>query len=85
MKKYFRVNKYYLIKINYFGQLKWINEKVLWRENNLILEKISMQIGLIGDIGPAATDFYYRNLIEKFASEKKIGYDNCTFTCTNAN
>ena len=30
-----------------------------------------MQIGLIGGIGPAATDFYYRNLIEKFASKKK--------------
>ena len=28
-----------------------------------------MQIGLIGGIGPAATDFYYRSLIEKFASE----------------
>ena len=27
-----------------------------------------MQIGLIGGIGPAATDFYYRNLIKKFAS-----------------
>ena len=30
-----------------------------------------MQIGLIGGIGPAATDFYYRSLIEKFASEEK--------------
>ena len=30
-----------------------------------------MQIGLIGGIGPAATDFYYRNLIERFASEEK--------------
>ena len=28
-----------------------------------------MQIGQIGGIGPAATDFYYRNLIRKFASE----------------
>ena len=28
-----------------------------------------MQIGLIGGIGPGATDFYYRSLIEKFASE----------------
>ena len=28
-----------------------------------------MQIGLIGGIGPAATDFYYRNLITRFASE----------------
>ena len=28
-----------------------------------------MQIGLIGGIGPAATDFYYRSLIEKFVSE----------------
>ena len=27
-----------------------------------------MQIGLIGGIGPAATDFYYRTLIQKFAS-----------------
>ena len=36
-----------------------------------------MQIGLIGGIGPAATDFYF--LIEKFESEKKeFGYDNCT-------
>ena len=30
-----------------------------------------MEIGLIGGIGPAATDFYYRNLIERFASEGK--------------
>ena len=30
-----------------------------------------MQIGLIGGIGPAATDFYYRSLIEKFASGEK--------------
>ena len=30
-----------------------------------------MQIVLIGGIGPAATDFYYRSLIEKFASEEK--------------
>ena len=30
-----------------------------------------MQIGLIGGIGPAATDFYYRSLIERFASEEK--------------
>ena len=28
-----------------------------------------MQIGLIGGIGPAATDFYYRSLIARFASE----------------
>ena len=28
-----------------------------------------MQIGLIGGIGPAATDFYYRNLITRFASK----------------
>ena len=27
-----------------------------------------MQIGLIGGIGPAATDYYYRRLIEAFAS-----------------
>ena len=29
-----------------------------------------MQIGLIGGIGPAATDFYYRRLIAAFAREK---------------
>jgi aspartate racemase len=29
-----------------------------------------MQIGLIGGIGPAATDFYYRRLISRFASKK---------------
>lgn len=29
-----------------------------------------MQIGLIGGIGPAATDFYYRRLISTFASKK---------------
>jgi aspartate racemase len=29
-----------------------------------------MHIGLIGGIGPAATDFYYRRLISKFASKK---------------
>jgi aspartate racemase len=29
-----------------------------------------MHIGLIGGIGPAATDFYYRRLISTFASEK---------------
>jgi aspartate racemase len=29
-----------------------------------------MHIGLIGGIGPAATDFYYRRLISKFADEK---------------
>ena len=28
-----------------------------------------MQIGLIGGIGPAATDFYYRRLIARFAQE----------------
>ena len=28
---------------------------------------MTMQIGLIGGIGPAATDFYYQNLIRKFA------------------
>lgn len=28
-----------------------------------------MQIGLIGGIGPAATDFYYRSLIESFARQ----------------
>ena len=30
-----------------------------------------MQIGLIGGIGPAATDYYYRGLIAKFASKKQ--------------
>ena len=30
-----------------------------------------MQIGLIGGIGPAATDYYYRSLISEFAREKK--------------
>ena len=30
-----------------------------------------MQIGLIGGIGPAATDFYYRRLISTFAAQKK--------------
>ncbi len=29
-----------------------------------------MQIGLIGGIGPAATDFYYRRLISTFAARK---------------
>src|SRR5205823_331545 len=29
-----------------------------------------MHIGLIGGIGPAATDFYYRRLISAFASKK---------------
>ena len=29
-----------------------------------------MHIGLIGGIGPAATDYYYRHLITKFAEEK---------------
>ena len=29
-----------------------------------------MHIGLIGGIGPAATDFYYRNLIDKAATQK---------------
>ena len=29
-----------------------------------------MHIGLIGGIGPAATDFYYRRLISIFASKK---------------
>jgi aspartate racemase len=28
-----------------------------------------MQIGLIGGIGPAATDFYYRRLIRVFAQK----------------
>jgi aspartate racemase len=30
-----------------------------------------VQIGLIGGIGPAATDYYYRRLIAEFASRKK--------------
>ena len=30
-----------------------------------------MQIGLIGGIGPGATDYYYRRLIAEFASMKK--------------
>ena len=30
-----------------------------------------MQIGLIGGIGPAATDYYYRRLIAEFAGRKK--------------
>src|SRR4051794_13490322 len=30
-----------------------------------------MQIGLIGGIGPAATDFYYRRLIRAFAARKQ--------------
>jgi len=29
-----------------------------------------MHIGLIGGIGPAATDYYYRRLISTFASKK---------------
>ena len=29
-----------------------------------------MHIGLIGGIGPAATDFYYRRLISTFARKK---------------
>src|SRR5262249_56473902 len=31
---------------------------------------LKMHIGLIGGIGPAATDFYYRRLISTFASKK---------------
>ena len=30
-----------------------------------------MQIGLIGGIGPAATDYYYRSLITEFANRKR--------------
>ena len=30
-----------------------------------------MHIGLIGGIGPAATDFYYRRLISTFAQQQK--------------
>ncbi|MEM7046829.1 MAG: aspartate/glutamate racemase family protein [Pseudomonadota bacterium] len=30
-----------------------------------------MQLGIIGGIGPAATDYYYRKLISKFASENE--------------
>jgi aspartate racemase len=29
-----------------------------------------MHIGLIGGIGPAATDFYYQRLISTFANKK---------------
>jgi aspartate racemase len=29
-----------------------------------------MHIGLVGGIGPAATDFYYRRLVAAFASKK---------------
>ena len=36
-----------------------------------------MQIGLIGGIGPGATDFYYRSLIEKFASEDASLQQTC--------
>jgi aspartate racemase len=31
-----------------------------------------MHIGLIGGIGPAATDFYYRRLISTFAGKKAV-------------
>jgi len=31
-----------------------------------------MQIGLIGGIGPAATDYYYRSLIAEFASRQEM-------------
>jgi aspartate racemase len=31
-----------------------------------------MQIGLIGGIGPAATDYYYRSLIAEFASRREV-------------
>ena len=34
------------------------------------MELRDMHIGLIGGIGPAATDFYYRRLISTFASKK---------------
>ena len=30
-----------------------------------------MQIGLIGGIGPAATDYYYRSLIAEFANRQE--------------
>src|SRR5262245_47209544 len=33
------------------------------------MEPCRMQIGLIGGIGPAATDFYYRRLISAFAAK----------------
>jgi aspartate/glutamate racemase len=36
----------------------------------LIHGELQMHIGLIGGIGPAATDFYYRRLISTFASKK---------------
>jgi aspartate racemase len=35
------------------------------------MSKTAVQIGLIGGIGPAATDYYYRSLISEFAREKK--------------
>jgi len=35
------------------------------------MSKIAVQIGLIGGIGPAATDYYYRRLIAEFASREK--------------
>src|SRR2546427_7995249 len=34
------------------------------------MEVEEMHIGLIGGIGPAATDFYYRRLISTFARKK---------------
>ena len=30
-----------------------------------------MQVGLIGGIGPAATDYYYRRLISNFAAARR--------------
>src|SRR5262250_1396321 len=36
----------------------------------LRMEPRRMQIGLIGGIGPAATDFYYRRLISAFAGKR---------------
>ena len=31
-----------------------------------------MHIGLIGGIGPAATEYYYRGLIERYARSDKV-------------
>jgi aspartate racemase len=40
------------------------------REPQRFVENSQVHIGLIGGIGPAATDFYYRRLISTFASRK---------------
>jgi hypothetical protein len=44
-----------------------------------------MQIGLIGGIGPAATDSYYRRLIRVFAQKKvTLGANYCSCRCAYA-